>query len=230
MKTASGRAMLILLAGLVGCFAALATTTGTAASAKSDDEGKPVELGKYVKHRHHYAHRHSSNRRVQQSSDDRTDKADRTADKGARKDTSNDIARNDVPAFSAIPPSVANANAQVAAADTPAAAASAMTARANDNMQAAAQTQQAQQGQPAADSQAVRSDQLNDADRALHEDSQPAAPKTVVAAADAQPRPAPVIAAATESSIWDQTTLIGKIFIGFGALLTLASAARMFLA
>jgi hypothetical protein len=32
-----------------------------------------------------------------------------------------------------------------------------------------------------------------------------------------------------ESSIWDQTSLIGKIFIGFGALLTVASAARMFI-
>jgi hypothetical protein len=34
----------------------------------------------------------------------------------------------------------------------------------------------------------------------------------------------------SESSIWDQTSLIGKIFIGFGALLTMASAARMFMA
>ena len=35
---------------------------------------------------------------------------------------------------------------------------------------------------------------------------------------------------ATENSTWDQTSLIGKIFIGFGALLTMASAARMFMA
>ena len=33
-----------------------------------------------------------------------------------------------------------------------------------------------------------------------------------------------------ESSTWDQTSLIGKIFIAFGALLTMASAARMFMA
>ena len=31
-------------------------------------------------------------------------------------------------------------------------------------------------------------------------------------------------------STWDQTSLIGKIFIAFGALLTMASAARMFMA
>ena len=35
---------------------------------------------------------------------------------------------------------------------------------------------------------------------------------------------------ASEHSIWDETSLIGKIFIGFGALLTIASAARMFMA
>ena len=33
-----------------------------------------------------------------------------------------------------------------------------------------------------------------------------------------------------DSSTWDKTSLIGKIFIAFGALLTMASAARMFMA
>jgi hypothetical protein len=37
-------------------------------------------------------------------------------------------------------------------------------------------------------------------------------------------------ASSNESSTWDQTSLIGKIFIAFGGLLTLASAARMFMA
>ena len=32
------------------------------------------------------------------------------------------------------------------------------------------------------------------------------------------------------STSLDKTSLIGKIFIGFGALLTMASAARMFMA
>jgi hypothetical protein len=38
------------------------------------------------------------------------------------------------------------------------------------------------------------------------------------------------MASGKEDSAWDQTSLIGKIFIGFGALLTMASAARMFMA
>ena len=65
------------------------------------------------------------------------------------------------------------------------------------------------------------------ADKALQESAQPSqttvavAPTKAVAAA----KPAP-----SESSTWDQTSLIGKIFIAFGALLTVASAARMFMA
>ena len=132
------------------------------------------------------------------------------------------------PASSAMPASVADANAQVVAADTPvAAAATAMTDRANDNVQAAADNTAAA---PAPDGQVVASDQLNDVDRAVQQDNAPAQ-TAVVAATDAQPRPAPVMAAShSENSAWDQSTLIGKIFIGFGALLTLASAARMFMA
>jgi hypothetical protein len=83
--------------------------------------------------------------------------------------------------------------------------------------------------QPGAESQVVAPDQLNDVDRALHEANAPAAP---IAMAAAEPPAAPVMAgsAASSDSTWDKTSLIGKIFIGFGALLTMASAARMFMA
>jgi hypothetical protein len=126
-----------------------------------------------------------------------------------------------------MPPHVANANAQLAtAADTPtAAAASAMTGRANDNLQAAADNTAA----PGTENQVVAPDQLNDIDRALQQDNPPAQ-KAVIASTDAPPRPAPVLASSDQNSAWDQSSLIGKIFIGFGALLTLASAARMFMA
>jgi hypothetical protein len=36
--------------------------------------------------------------------------------------------------------------------------------------------------------------------------------------------------AGNDNSTWDQTSLIGKIFIAFGALLTVASAVRLFMA
>ena len=84
--------------------------------------------------------------------------------------------------------------------------------------------------QPLADAtpentQVVAADQLNDVDRSLHENTAPA-PTLVMASTDAQ---APAASAGKEST-WDETSLIGKIFIGFGALLTMASAARMFMA
>jgi hypothetical protein len=100
---------------------------------------------------------------------------------------------------SAIPPSVANANAQLRSSDTPAAAADA---------------------QPAAAAEPTP-------------DAQPAAANPMVAAAEAEApaaREAAPPPSASEHSIWDETSLIGKIFIGFGALLTIASAARMFMA
>ncbi len=80
---------------------------------------------------------------------------------------------------------------------------------------------------PGNETQVVAADQLNDVDRALRESSPPV---TNMVLASADPPAAPVVASPQESSTWDQTSLIGKIFIGFGALLTMASAARMFMA
>jgi hypothetical protein len=78
-----------------------------------------------------------------------------------------------------------------------------------------------------AETQAAAPDQLNDSDRTVRDATAPAP-----AAANDAPaaRSAPVMAASGEHSVWDETSLIGKIFIGFGALLTIASAARMFMA
>ena len=58
--------------------------------------------------------------------------------------------------------------------------------------------------------------------------------KTPVVATQSPPetpvvRASPVVAG-SQNATWDETSLIGKIFIGFGALLTVASAARMFMA
>jgi hypothetical protein len=83
--------------------------------------------------------------------------------------------------------------------------------------------------QTATGNQMVTPDQVNDVDRSLHENN--AAQPAPVASSDAPAaRSAPVVAASGEHSVWDETSLIGKIFIGFGALLTIASAARMFMA
>ena len=211
---ASGCSALILATGLFVCFAgpsqAAAGADNATASAKPESAaGAPIALDKYAKHgsRHwkKYAHRKSGKVALKSSTD--------------KKATATDVADDDGDNSIAIPPSVANANAQLTSADTPTANARAMSARASDNLQTAP-------GNPAAETQLVAADQLNEVDRALHE-GKPAA----VTMGSAEAPVAPVAAASSnESSTWDQTSLIGKIFIGFGALLTMASAARMFMA
>jgi hypothetical protein len=120
-----------------------------------------------------------------------------------------------------IPPSIANANAQLITLAAPDDSARMMSARANDLLQAPLED-----GRDArADDEifVVAEDQLNDVDRSLREASPPPAPS-------ANPPPAHPASASHESSIWSETSLIGKIFIALGALLTMASAARLFMA
>lgn len=220
---ASGRSALILAAGLLVGFAgpshAAAGADNATATTKAESAGAPVALGKYVRHGSHhpkkYAHRHSGRTGQKVVSAQNADSADAAAD--------------DADHSSPIPPSVANANAQLTSADTPSRnAAKAMSARASDILQAAPGNSAS--APPAADSQIVAADQLNDVDRALREGSPPAATMAMASADAPAVTAAPVAASSNEPSTWDQTSLIGKIFIGFGALLTMASAARMFMA
>jgi hypothetical protein len=229
---ANGRPALILATGLFVCFAgpsqAAPNSANAATASNSDndsDAGAPIALSKYTKHAVHHArndtHRKSSKEAAKGSDTDKAPASD-AADAG-----------NNGGGATAIPPSVANANAQLTSADTPAGNAKAMTDRANNILQAAPEnppgTQPATDPQPAADPQVVSADQLNDVDRALHETAAPATMATARLDAPAS-APAPAATASRESSTWDQASLIGKIFIGFGALLTMASAARMFIA
>jgi hypothetical protein len=207
---ASGRSALILATGLLVCFAgpsqAAAGADNATATAKSENAAGVQKHGS--RHSKSTAQRKSGQQALKST---------------AAKAATPDVAADDADNSSAIPPSVASANARFAPADTPAGNARAMSARANDILQTA-------EGQPRADSQVVAADQLNDLDRALHE-GQPPAATMALASAEAQVAPAvPVMASSQESSTWDQTSLIGKIFIAFGALLTMASAARMFMA
>jgi hypothetical protein len=215
---ASGRSALILATGLFVCFAgpshaaAASADDGTAAASKSES----ATAGKPVKHSSRHAKRNAH------------PGADRVASKSSeteKRAAETDVADAGAVGSSAIPPSVANANAQLTSNDTPADHARAMSARANATLLAAAD--KSADAQPAADAQVVSSDQLNDVDRELQE-SPP--PTQTVAMASAKTAPAAPVLAGNESSTWDQASLIGKIFIAFGALLTMASAARMFMA
>lgn len=219
---ASGRLALTVATGLTGlvCLAApLPAHAGPDASAsKSDTATTDTSTQQSSRHSRRHA-RH------------RSPKPDKTADKSENKKATDAGSVTSA----GMPATVANANAELTSGDDNAAA----TAVKANALIAAADKPADQQ----ADSNVVASDQLNDVDRALQQEqpaeqpqpvqpqaaqqeAPPAQPPTVVAAA---PKPAPVLAS-SDSASWDQTSLIGKIFIGFGALLTVASAARMFMA
>jgi len=217
---ASGRSALILAAGLFLCFAAPSQAAqgadDAAPGAQSETAGAPLALHKGAGR----GSRHSKHTQRKSSKVAHKSSSDKNPDESAPDDGGHTTAMS---------PSVANANAELTSADPATPDAKARSARASNILQTAPSTPP--EAQPAPQTDMVAADQLNDVDRTLQE-SAPAAP----AAADAPvPPPAPVpakpvAANSTESSAWDQTSLIGKIFIGFGALLTVASAARMFMA
>ena len=215
---ASGRSALIIAAGIWACFSGpLHATPGaesdSPAVSKQAKAGAPIVLKKYTKPRH-----------AKKSTQSKASKAAPTSDTDKKAEA--DVAATDGDNSTAMPPSVANAHAQWTSADTPTGtAAKAMSARASNILQNPQDN--AADAQPAAETQVVAADQLNELDRALQETKpRPRA----LALASAEMTPAPAMAGSNESSTWDQTSLIGKIFIAFGGLLTLASAARMFMA
>jgi hypothetical protein len=228
IKASAGSA-LILAAGLLVGFAgsppamAAGTDTDSAAVSKSDSatSGKSVRQGsRYLKKR--YANRKYT-RAASKSDESKKDESKKPDEKRVA-----DASGGTAPA---IPAWLANANAQMTAADAAPDSAKGMSAamseKANTVLQAAAD--KPADAEAAADTAVAAPDQLNEADRALHLQEAPST--QTVAMASAKPAAdSPGQAATNDSSTLDKTSLIGKIFIAFGALLTMASAARMFMA
>lgn len=77
---------------------------------------------------------------------------------------------------------------------------------------------------------AVAADQPSSFDRSLTPSEQPVSATSQGVVLASTSRPSPEQAASNDSSTLDKTSMIGKIFIAVGALLTVASAARMFMA
>ena len=209
---ASGRSALILATGLFVCFAGPSPATAAATdSPVAASRPETATSGKSIKQtsRHWKRDARKSGKVVSKSSDPK---------KAAEKDFAAADGALEIPA------SVANANAELTSADAPADSARAMTAKASTMLLAAADKPAEAQGAAGA---VVSSDQLNDVDRALQQN--PANQTVAMVSARAAPA-AQVLVSGSENSTWDQTSMIGKIFIAFGALLTMASAARMFMA
>jgi hypothetical protein len=207
---ANGRSALIFAAGLFVLLASPVNATDAddaAADAKSDNSTAAPAAHRVYRHashhRRHYAH-HKLH--AMAKADDDNDKKPAATD--ATTDNNKSLAN--------IPPSIANANAQMllagaqfnTAATIPAGTGVLASASGNANTDNGTLV--------------AAADQLSDADRTLQEGS-----STPPSAAGSPPAPAATMT--SESTAWDQTSLIGKIFIGVGALLMMASAARMFI-
>jgi hypothetical protein len=208
---AGGRVALIAATGLLACVVGVSWTLAASSAAESKSEqvstSKKVKQVRYYKR---YAHRKYA-RNAQKSSEDKKPAGVELAAAGVANE---------------LPDSVANANARMGGDVVANNAAPAMTARANALL---SNDPPADQQGSVTTLQVVEADQLNDADKTLQEQAPPS--QTTVAVAPTKPVTTAVSkAAASETSTWDQTSLIGKIFIAFGALLTVASAARMFMA
>ena len=225
---ASARSAMLFAAGLLVSLAgpAPAATAGadsaTVSKSESATSDKSARQGsRDLKKRH--AH-HKPAPAAAKSDESRKTEENQVADASGRIPT-------------AVPDWLANANAQMTAADAPSdgtkdsakAMSAAMSEKASTVLQTAADKPADTQAPAETD---AASDQLNDLDRALHETPASATSTTqgVVLASTSRATSETVAQASNDSSTLDKTSMIGKIFIAVGALLTVASAARMFMA
>lgn len=218
---ASGRSALIIAAGLtVGLWCTAPATPSMAApqTAASDSTAKPSPKKKVVRHRAKPANaKHSAAKPVIKSpvDEDRAANTPQTEPKPLAD------------ASGALPASIANANAEASPAEVGGAQAG---ATAEPAKQAEAPT-----AAPPSTPEVVAADQVNDLDRAATDAPQMQAqvqqkPAAGEAATVAQAQQQAQTQATGRDDAWDKASLIGKIFIAAGGLLTLASAARMFMA
>ena len=192
---ASGRSALIIAAGFWVCVsgplqAAEDADGGVTASRIETAAGPPVALNKFAKKSRHWKRVSSQRKAVKVASRDSTERA-KTSEKKIsekKKTLEADAAPIDDGNAPSLPPSVANANAQLASADGAPDSATALSSQARDRLQVMAASQSDPQAQsPAANTELVAADQLNDVDRALSENGNgDKAPSATLAMAVAQ--------------------------------------------
>ena len=201
---AIGRLTAIALTGVFVFTAvpAFAACSGDKCTDSSSIVSKRHDNKIHVAHRRHH--------------DDDVASADRrNSDRDAAKDQAKVEAKSNAKS-NALPSDVANARAQMTSDDAKAKAATDASAQATGDVAASAA--------PDSAVQVVNADELNDLDKAATDVTAPL------------PKLPPSIANSRAEmrfegpSTWAQTSTVGKAFIAFGVMLTLASAARMFMA
>ncbi|MBO4221294.1 hypothetical protein [Bradyrhizobium neotropicale] len=223
---ASGLLAVLVAAGLFACVAAPSPVeaAGSGGTTASDSDSAASVKKQSTRH----AKRDKSAKTESKSSDSKSSESKSSEAKKPDSAETADAAAVSLPAL------VANAKAELPP-NVPADNVSAMSAKANTLLAASDKSDEAK---APGDADVVASDQLNEVDRAMQDSQQqnqsaaqpqPQQPAPPVAMTTAQaPTAAPV--ASADDTTWDRTSLIGKIFIAAGALLTMASAARMFMA
>jgi hypothetical protein len=200
----------LTVVALTGTFILAAVPAMAASNDKSAESTGSVASKHHKKIR--VAHRRNRDDDEVASSDRRGDEAAKNTDKNTDKNQAKVETKPD-----ALPTNVADARAQMTADDVKAKPAADASVQATS----ASATESVVQG-PAV--QVVNADELNDLDKAATDVTEPFAKlPPSVANSRAEMRlegPSP----------WGQTSTIGKAFIAFGVMLTLASAARMFMA
>lgn len=147
----------------------------------------------------------------------------------AQPDQGTNQGTNNGNASATLSSSVANARAQLLSTTTTGNASTMTPPPAPANPQTALNAGASAPSDNAANTDVVPPDQLNDIDRSLNNNKEPP-PTIAMASINTQPSTETAAVANNDASPWAQTSMIGKIFIAFGGLLTLASAARMLIA
>jgi hypothetical protein len=225
-------AIAFLVGGPVHAQTSNATTQASA--------GKPLALGKYVKHRSRHARkaatrssRHSSKKTAKTSGTSersgRTKSADNVRESDAKDRARTASVRKAAEQLSA----VADARAELKADDQKSRAPfDEALAAATDDRDTTGATASSPQTLTDLDKAAMAATTLD----TTVTGPAASAPVKMVSTAPAPEPSAPAVSHQTVSDhddigdTWDKTSLIGKIFVAFGGLLTLASAARMFMA
>lgn len=228
---ASGRSALIIAAGLCLGLAGPMRATDSAAepagvAPHAESAGAPIKLT--TSHRSHKRHARARKSTKPEAKADTKAHETTTAHEAAAED-------KQIP----LPPTIADANANAVmpgAEDLPKTEAGTLASTAGQMLSANQDDSapQADNTTSAAVADIVSPDELNEIDRALTDDK-PATPHLALASIDVAPSVSGTettaqAATASDNSAWNHASLIGKIFIAFGGLLMLGSAARMFIA
>jgi hypothetical protein len=190
---------------LTGTFVFAAVPAFAACSGDKCADSSSVASTKHSR-KIHVAHRRHRDDDDEVASNDR-----RSSDRDAAKDQAKVEAKPNT-----LPADVADARAQMMSDDA--------KAKAVNDTPTQAAGEAAAPATPDSAVQVVNADELNDLDKAASEVTEPL-PKLPASIANSRAE-----MRFDGPSSWAQTSTIGKAFIAFGVMLTLASAARMFMA